>query len=92
MPKSTEYGIPDRESPEWTKERMQKATRFNDLPPEMQTLLAPKKTRGAQKAPTKTPTTIRLSADVLKAMRATGRGWQTRADETLRRQFVKAET
>lgn len=28
---------------------------------------------------------IRLSADVLAALRATGKGWQTRAEETLRR-------
>ncbi len=28
---------------------------------------------------------IRLSADLLAALRATGKGWQTRAEETLRR-------
>jgi uncharacterized protein (DUF4415 family) len=40
--------------------------------------------RGPQKAPTKVTTTIRLDPGVLKALKATGRGWQTRADDLLR--------
>lgn len=40
--------------------------------------------RGAQKAPTKVLTTIRLSPDVMEAFRATGPGWQTRMDAALR--------
>ncbi|MEA1050500.1 BrnA antitoxin family protein [Lamprobacter modestohalophilus] len=40
--------------------------------------------RGAQKAPTKIPTTIRLDPDVLAGLRATGKGWQTRANAALR--------
>jgi uncharacterized protein (DUF4415 family) len=32
---------------------------------------------------------LRLSPDVLAALRATGKGWQSTADEALRRQFVK---
>ncbi len=40
--------------------------------------------RGAQKAPTKERTTLRLSADVLAHFRADGPGWQTRIDEALR--------
>jgi len=34
---------------------------------------------------TKISTTLRISPDVLAAFRATGRGWQTRMDEALRR-------
>ena len=34
--------------------------------------------------PTKTSTTVRLDADVLAALRATGDGWQTRINEMLR--------
>jgi uncharacterized protein (DUF4415 family) len=30
-----------------------------------------------------------LSADVLAALKATGKGWQTTADEALRHKFVK---
>ena len=37
-----------------------------------------------QKAPLKKPTTIRLDADVLAALKATGDGWQTRLNEMVR--------
>jgi uncharacterized protein (DUF4415 family) len=41
--------------------------------------------RGRPKAAvTKTPIKIRLDADVLAALRASGDGWQTRINDTLR--------
>jgi uncharacterized protein (DUF4415 family) len=40
--------------------------------------------RGPQKAPTKVPTTIRFDADVLAALKASGKGWQTRVNEAMR--------
>jgi uncharacterized protein (DUF4415 family) len=40
--------------------------------------------RGKQKSPTKLPTTIRLSPDVMAAFKATGAGWQTRIDNALK--------
>ncbi len=40
--------------------------------------------RGPQKKPTKVPTTIRVDADVLAALKASGKGWQTRVNEALR--------
>lgn len=41
--------------------------------------------RGRPKAlATKAPVKIRLDADVLQALRATGDGWQTRINDTLR--------
>jgi len=40
--------------------------------------------RGPQKAPTKIPTTLRLSPEVAAAFRATGPGWQTRIDNALK--------
>ncbi len=40
--------------------------------------------RGQQKAPTKVVTTIRLDADVLEALRASGKGWQSRVNDALR--------
>jgi uncharacterized protein (DUF4415 family) len=43
-----------------------------------------RRTRGPQKAPTKVPTTIRLDADVLEGLRATGKGWQTRVNDAMR--------
>lgn len=39
---------------------------------------------GSVKADKKIPTTIRLDPDVLKALKASGRGWQTRVNEALR--------
>ncbi|MEX0852743.1 MAG: BrnA antitoxin family protein [Bauldia sp.] len=41
--------------------------------------------RGPQKAPTKVQTTIRLDREVVEHFRRTGRGWQGRINETLRR-------
>ena len=42
------------------------------------------RTRGPQKAPTKVQTAIRFDADVLAALKATGRGWQTRVNDAMR--------
>jgi uncharacterized protein (DUF4415 family) len=43
------------------------------------------KTRGRPKsAVTKEPVKLRLDADVLAALRASGEGWQTRINDTLR--------
>jgi uncharacterized protein (DUF4415 family) len=84
---------PDEENPEWTKERIQKAVRLKDLPPNIQraveNVIADRK-RGPQKAPTKVPISIRLSSDVAAGLRATGPGWQNRADEALR-SWLKTE-
>jgi uncharacterized protein (DUF4415 family) len=57
------------------------------LPSDLQRLL--KKGRGPQQSPTKKLISIRLSQDVLEALRAQGQGWQRLADETLRKAFVK---
>jgi uncharacterized protein (DUF4415 family) len=80
MPK---YGTPDKENPEWTKEDFATAMKFRDLPEAMQRALSKPK-RGPQKAPTKVLVSMRLSPDVLQALRETGAGWQVRADEALR--------
>ncbi len=42
------------------------------------------KDRGRQKAALKVPTTIRFDADVLAAVKATGKGWQTRVNDAMR--------
>ena len=41
--------------------------------------------RGPQKSPTKAPVTIRIDPDVLAMYKATGRGWQSRMNDALRR-------
>ncbi len=41
--------------------------------------------RGAQKAPTKVLVSLRLEREVLEKLRASGRGWQSRANDMLRK-------
>ncbi|HJR71970.1 MAG TPA: BrnA antitoxin family protein [Gammaproteobacteria bacterium] len=67
-------------------------TRDADNPPWSEQMLGPpvvKRGRGRQKAPTKVLTTIRLDADVLAYFRSTGRGYQTRINEELRKIISK---
>ena len=63
-------------------------TKDADNPPWSEETLGPpivKRGRGPQKAPTKVLTTIRLDADVLAYFRSSGRGYQTRINEELRK-------
>jgi uncharacterized protein (DUF4415 family) len=46
-----------------------------------------RKLRGPQKAPTKTPVSIRIDTDLVERLRATGPGWQGRVNEALRKAF-----
>lgn len=87
MPRNTKPK-PDADTPEWTAETFRHAKRLNQLPENVQAALK-RNGRGPQKTPTKQLVSIRLSADVLKALRATGDGWQGRVDETLRARFLK---
>ena len=75
MSNEPEYSTPDEENPEWTRERMASAMRYPNLPPELMRIIeADKKKRGPQKAAKKEAISIRLSPDVLDALRATGPG------------------
>jgi uncharacterized protein (DUF4415 family) len=57
---------------------------FSALPEAEQKVLLRVRKRGPQKEPKKVPISIRLSPDVVEGLRATGNGWQGRADEALR--------
>jgi len=57
---------------------------FSELPPAEQKVLQKLRRRGPQKEPKKVPISIRLSPDVVEGLRATGSGWQGRADQALR--------
>jgi len=82
MPKrSKEYSVPDADNPEWTKEKFARAKRLADIP-ELQGLL--KQSSTPRIVPAQKRVSLRLSADVLAALRATGHGWQARADQALR--------
>ena len=63
---------------------------FSGLPVAEQSLLQGLRKRGPQKAPKKVPISIRLSPDVAEGLRATGNGWQVRADEVLRSWLAKS--
>jgi uncharacterized protein (DUF4415 family) len=57
------------------------------LPVDLQKTLGVRR-RGPQKTPTKVSTTIRLDADLLEALKATGEGWQTRVNAMVRRELM----
>jgi uncharacterized protein (DUF4415 family) len=80
----------DGEVRELTAEDLAEFKPFSTLPvAEKKILLSPRK-RGPQKAPRKVPISIRLSPDVAEGLRATGEGWQRRADEVLRSWLANA--
>lgn len=69
--------------PEWTDEDFRNARPFGEVFPELAANI--RKARGAQKAPTKKLVSLRLDPDVLEKLRATGPGWQSRANAALRK-------
>lgn len=68
---------------ELTTQELSRAVPFSALPETEQRMLKSLRRRGPQKTPRKIPVSIRLSADVAEGLRATGQGWQSRADEAL---------
>jgi uncharacterized protein (DUF4415 family) len=62
---------------------------FSALPAAEQKVLKSLRRRGPQRAPRKVPISIRLSPDVAEGLRATGNGWQSRADEALRSWLIQ---
>lgn len=74
----------DGEVRELTAEEFAKTLPFSALPESLRKKLSLLRGRGPQKAPKKIPISIRLSPDVAEGLRATGEGWQVRADEVLR--------
>ena len=53
--------------------------------PELAKLVRSRGERGPQKTPTKQQVTLRLDRDVVDRFRSTGRGWQGRINEALRK-------
>lgn len=62
---------------------------FSALPLREQKVLQKLRRRGPQKTPKKVPISIRLSPDVAEGLRATGNGWQGRADDALRKWLAR---
>ena len=77
---------PDVENPEWTAEEIRQAGPLMDMLPK-ETAEAVRRyrgQRGPQKSPTKEMVSLRIDRDIVEAYRATGSGWQKRANEALR--------
>lgn len=85
---------PDDDNPEWTAKEIREARPLLEvLPPEVvEAIKRYRGQRGPQKNPTKELISLRLDREVLAALRATGLGWQTRANDTLRAAFVTNTT
>jgi uncharacterized protein (DUF4415 family) len=77
---------PDAENPEWTDEEMRAARPLLEVLPNevVAAIRRYRGQRGPQKAPTKEMVSLRVDRDVVAAYRATGPGWQARANEALR--------
>jgi uncharacterized protein (DUF4415 family) len=73
---------PDDENPEWTEEDVRRARPLLEVLPGA--MDAMRRARGPQKAPTKQLISIRVDQDVVSALRASGTGWQSRANDALR--------
>jgi uncharacterized protein (DUF4415 family) len=79
----------DEDNPEWTEQDFNDAKPAEEvLPPHL--LKAFPKLRGAQKAPTKIPVSLRLSREVVDHYKSTGDGWQARIDDALKQAIKKA--
>lgn len=76
----------DDDNPEWTEEDFARARPIEEFP---ELLAAFPKMRGrpagSVKPDAKQPVSLRLDPDVLAHFRATGRGWQSRINEALRK-------
>jgi uncharacterized protein (DUF4415 family) len=74
----------DLEDFEWTAAELKTSKKINSLPKSLQQKITSRKNRGAQVAPTKISTTIRLSSEVVQSFKATGAGWQSKIDLALK--------
>jgi len=72
----------DPDNPELSEEDFKAARPFAEIFPELADKL--RKSRGAQKAPTKQLVSLRLERDVPERFKASGPGWQSRMNEALR--------
>ena len=79
----------DDENPVWTEVDIARAVPLSGLSESLQTKL--RGIRGAQIAPTKAQIAIRLDAEVVNALRASGSGWQTRVNDALREAIAKGK-
>lgn len=76
---------PDEENPEWTEKDFREARPLSEVAPGIvEAILRYRGQRGRQKAPTKELISLRVDRDVVAAFRASGSGWQARANDALK--------
>ncbi len=73
----------DPDAAEWTKEDFARARPAAEVVPEL--VAHAVRRRGAGVRPSKVQVTMRLDRDVVEGLRASGPGWQVRANQALRR-------
>lgn len=73
----------DPDAPEWTDEDWVRARPADEVVPHI--VERHRRARGRQRAPTKVFVGIRLDADIVSHFRNSGKGWQTRLNDALRR-------
>ncbi|HEY1931820.1 MAG TPA: BrnA antitoxin family protein [Acetobacteraceae bacterium] len=84
-----QHGIDqDSDNPEWTTEDFARARPASEVHPDI--VAEYLRTRGPQKRPTKVLVSLRLEREVVDRLRASGRGWQSRANEMLRKAVLGA--
>jgi uncharacterized protein (DUF4415 family) len=83
---------PDADNPEWTDNDFRRARPALEMLPNavVDAIGRYRGQRGPQRASTKELISLRVDRDVVDAFRATGRGWQTRANDALRAYAKKA--
>lgn len=72
------------DNPEWTEEELKNAKLFTEIFPELAESIARTRGRPSVAAP-KQVVSIRLDPDVIAKFKATGKGWQSRINEILRK-------
>lgn len=77
---------PDADNPEWNPEDFRRARPALEVLPTkvVEAIRRYRGQRGPQKAPTKELISLRVDRDVVAAYRATGPGWQAKANDALR--------
>jgi len=73
----------DPDAPEWTPEDWARARPMREVSPELVERYL--RTRGKQKQPLKVHVSLCLDRDLVETLRASGRGWQSRANEMLKK-------
>ena len=79
----------DPDAPEWTGEDFARARPAAEVVPKIVAAHAQRRVRGPQREPTKVAISLRLDRDVLDNLRASGPGWQSRANELLRKALAE---